>query len=762
MTWSKTNMMTRFNQQRSPSGGSARDGVGLRLTVIALLITLILPCELIFAQTETPEAPEVQHRRGKIWENLVSDGMLGSGGAWDFLTSAPLGMYPGFAGFTHPRGHEDNAINTFANANFHNFRSGSWILAKDLLIPGQPPGFAPTPAPYELFASGSQGNTHGIASEGPNPGQRDGIVLISNYMEDEEFDPLKAEEGTFLQFNTNTGVTVTRRSYVWSYPGYSDFIIYDYIFKNTGEIVSLLSAETVPNTDAFQQTLRDVYFAFHSAISVSTKDKINFYNDLSCVAAGAFGWQRPYYNFYHIEDEETLFFSTHYNGGKEPPPENCGFVKDNEAWKTRFGDELMSPAAFGWKMIHADATGQTPRASAKPDFYRIDNFKQNPSPPTDLEFFKTNEASPQEYYEFATTQTIRDQLGNPGNRFNIFTFTYGPYTLAPGDSVRFVLAEVAGVMDYHQVIAGDPEGHFPDSTIAAILRNAENARRAVEWGLGATVDGIPLAADAPEPPPAPQTDAVNASVGLETPAIAVTWDNVAEATTLVDGSGATFYDGAEDLDGYRIYRSRDFQYSSDTQDPVLRGAAWTLLRDIPRSEISQYWDEELQRYRFVDESVSFGFRYGYYVSAYRTTPGSWTSANGTVVTDLGELESGSHRRSAPTGAQAGPVASMDVYAVPNPYVYGDAARSFGQSDPYKIEFRNLPERAAIRIFTISGDLIRTINHGPDERGNLSGTAEWDQKSDSGLLVAPGLYVFNVDSQTEGLAGELNGKLMIIR
>jgi hypothetical protein len=58
--------------------------------------------------------------------------------------------------------------------------------------------------------------------------------------------------------------------------------------------------------------------------------------------------------------------------------------------------------------------------------------------------------------------------------------------------------------------------------------------------------------------------------------------------------------------------------------------------------------------------------------------------------------------------------------------------------------------------------VRTIQHGPDQRGNLSGTAIWDQKSDSGLLVAPGLYVFHVRSRTEGVGGELTGKIMIIR
>lgn len=702
---------------------------------------------------------EVYHRRGQIWETLRSDGMISNPGAWDFLTSAPLGMYPGFEDWTHPVGSEDLAINTFANANYHNFRSGVFILAKDLQIPGQPPNYAPTQTDFEFYASGAQGPTRGVAEDT----ERSPIVLTKNYMEEPDFNPLLPEERTAVRFHTNTGITVTRRTYVWSYPDYDDFIVYDYTFKNTGQMVSLLSQQVVPNTEAFQQTLEDVYFAFHSAISVSTKSNINFHADLVGIAAGAFGWQPPYHDYYGISDDETLYYSYNFNGGAAPPPFDPFQIKDGEAWKTKFGPELQSPAAFGWVMLHAeDPDTGAPRTELKPDVLRIDSFKGNTTPPPDLEFFKTNEKSPGEYYTFATTGTLQEGLGNDGDRLNIYTFTYGPYTLAPGDSVRFVMAEVAGVMDYHAVVAGDPDGHFPDSTIAAIERNAEAARNAVRWGFGAQVDGLPLAADAPEPPPAPATDAVNASIGTDRAAIAVTWDRVAEDAVIQDGAGQPFYNGLDDLDGYRIWRSTDFQYTSDTQPPVLRGAAWDLVADIPKAEFSQYFDAELGKYRFADESVDFGRRYGYYVSAYNESPRPWTSANGTLVDDLSTLESGSHRRTPPVSAAPGPVASFDIYAVPNPYVFGDDRRSFGLGDPYLIEFRNLPERATIRIYTISGDLIRTIRHGPDERGSVSGSTAWDQKSDSGLLVGPGLYIYQVESETEGLNEAFIGKLMIVR
>jgi hypothetical protein len=376
--------------------------------------------------------------------------------------------------------------------------------------------------------------------------------------------------------------------------------------------------------------------------------------------------------------------------------------------------------------------------------------------------FKPGAFPPKKFYDFAATPDTQAALGNSGNRMNFYTFSYGPYRLAPGDSVRFVMAEIAGVMDYNEVVAGDPARHFPDSTIAAIRRNADLARNAVRWGIGGRVDGMPLAAQVPPPPPAPVADAVNASQGLDTAVIAAVWEKNAETASFSDGAGNPWYDGSTDVDGYRIYRSTDFQYASDTQLPVFRGAAWQLLADIPRSEFATYFSAAEGKYRFLDKGVKFGLRYGYYVSAYRRTPTPWTSANGTTVSNLPELASSDVNRTLPTSAAPGPVSTLNVFAAPNPYVYGDQRRSFGNSNPYGIEFRNLPEKCTIRIYTLMGDLVRTLEHTPDARGNVYGSEAWDQKTNSGLIVAPGLYVYNVQPDVPGVSGTFTGKLMIIR
>lgn len=719
---------------------------------VGFLLLVILSSAI--AQGET----EKIHKRGRLWEVIANDGWIGTLGAWDFLVSYPEGMFPGFKGYYHPVGGEFQAENTFANANMHNFRSGCWIVAKNILTPGPPPYNNPTPTDYEVYLSGMQEDTYGVEAI------RSPMLFLTNYLEDQNFNPLLPEEMTEAVWHTSTSVTVTRRSYVWGFPGYCDFIIYDYVFKNEGKIVSTFNNEIIDGFPA--QDLNNIYIVFHSGISVSTKSQINFHADLNGVQAGAFGWKiETFHDYYHIDDNGTLLYSTNYNGGKEPPPWDIYPMKDNQEWKLHFGDELQSPAAFGWLALYASPTGTQPRTSPRPDVIRVDSHKGGTfkGSDLDLEFFRlANNRPKKDFYDFAASPDTQAVLGNNGNRLNFYTLSYGPYKLNFGDSLRFIIAEIAGVMDYNEVIAGDPQGHFPDSTIAAIRRNATLARQAVQWGFGAEVNGMPLAADIPEPPPAPKVVAANTSFSDELAKIGVTWDNIAETTVIHDASGAVFYDGINDLDGYRIYRSEDFQYDTGTEGTVFRGAAWNMIADIPKSEFPKYWNSSLNKYQYEDSTISFGRKYGYYVAAYNSNPRPWTSANGTVVTGLPELASGSYRRSEPVSATAGPVNSFDIFVAPNPYVYNDPVRSFGINDPYKIEFRNLPENCTIRIYTVSGDLVRTIQHKPDQFGNLSGTESWNQKSDSGLLVAPGVYIYHIKSNTAGLDKSLSGKLMIIR
>jgi hypothetical protein len=77
-----------------------------------------------------------------------------------------------------------------------------------------------------------------------------------------------------------------------------------------------------------------------------------------------------------------------------------------------------------------------------------------------------------------------------------------------------------------------------------------------------------------------------------------------------------------------------------------------------------------------------------------------------------------------------------IKTVPNPYV-ANAVWDFSQ-DNQRIEFINLPPECTIRIYTISGNLVRVIEH-----TDGSGTAVWDLRTRFNLKAASGTYYWHV-------------------
>lgn len=79
-----------------------------------------------------------------------------------------------------------------------------------------------------------------------------------------------------------------------------------------------------------------------------------------------------------------------------------------------------------------------------------------------------------------------------------------------------------------------------------------------------------------------------------------------------------------------------------------------------------------------------------------------------------------------------------INAFPNPY-YGYQYRETAPDDHY-ITFSHLPDNAVIRIFDLSGVLVRTIEHNP-----INGQFEkWYLQNDNNYPVASGIYVAYID------------------
>jgi hypothetical protein len=72
----------------------------------------------------------------------------------------------------------------------------------------------------------------------------------------------------------------------------------------------------------------------------------------------------------------------------------------------------------------------------------------------------------------------------------------------------------------------------------------------------------------------------------------------------------------------------------------------------------------------------------------------------------------------------------------------------------ELQFHFLPPKCTIKIFNISGDLIRTIEH-----TNGTSVDKWNLQSYNQQEVAFGVYLYHVDAP--GI-GEYVGKMAIIK
>ena len=82
-----------------------------------------------------------------------------------------------------------------------------------------------------------------------------------------------------------------------------------------------------------------------------------------------------------------------------------------------------------------------------------------------------------------------------------------------------------------------------------------------------------------------------------------------------------------------------------------------------------------------------------------------------------------------------------IKVVPNPY---KARSRFNETNSSRIRFTHLPKKCLISIYTISGELVKSIEHDEEFDGN----EWWDLKSGNGDEVAPGLYIYVVEFPKE--------------
>lgn len=502
--------------------------------------------------------------------------------------------------------------------------------------------------------------------------------------------------------HTPLGVEVRLRALAWGSPYADDFVILDYSLVNisgnelTDVYLGLWVDTTVGNTE------------FRTPYDPQAPLRWDYWDDYN----GAWGPVGQVDEAYSVPSDPDIWMAYEHDAD---------------------GDEGLATSWIGYRLL-GTSREPTPEAGVRPVSFNVWRFRGVPSRDDEYESPDAPGTILQGKYQimangnFDVGETPEADFSAQSNWVSMMST--GPFrSWAPDDTLNVTFAIVAapdslGLLANSKVaqVAFDEGFTIPSGPPSPNLEFAtENNSVVVAWAPGDSLDtgGQPLPIDSAQRSPEHHISAIT---------------------------------GREDFQGYRIYR---YQGRAIPGDPF---SAATLVAQFDRID-GVGFDTGLPprgddgRRRFVDTGLLDGFPYWYAVTAFSAPD---------LEAGLPEFESGFNENSRliypGPAAATGLAGGISVY--PNPYRAAsmfDSRTNAGIDEiGRKLWFTGLPPRCRIQVFTLAGDLIKTIEHDDP----TSGQAAWDLISEPVRAIATGLYIFVV---TDHATGEIQrGKLVIIK
>jgi len=561
------------------------------------------------------------------------------------------------------------------------------------------------------------------------------------------FDPTqKADRVIYNKVNTSTGISFDRKVYGFSNQYYDNFFVYEYTFVNTG-IVS--KDESITHN----ATLDGVYFHWQYRNAIAGEGTVE---GTGIDWRGRRGWGTPQNCRWGMNtmnsvigenpDVPTTSSNISENGrmGLDEYDYDGEMMRAFYSWHGRHStlsyDNIGSPNLLGWiadgmlgasqfigaVVLHADKSPQNhsddkyqPTTTQKiesndPETTANDQFSSSRMERGYLEFVSKGH-EPLSHAE-QVGSGFPDQFATAGGYSQ--TWSFGPYTMAPGDTVRIVIAEgAAGISRaknfevgnnwFKQVALGEVVStELADGSPITLSSEALANEYKNSWVYSSRdslmetfrrarflyKNGLDIGAmKAPEPP---QTFEVTSQGNR----ILLTWADNAS----IDHPN---------FEGYKIFRAKGQYDSTYYEIADLNLSSGTLAHE------------------FSDLTAERGQKYFYYIIAY--------DDGSTNVLEPGvPLHSSAFYTRTNVGASMlkPPAEGIDnVIIVPNPYIITNSTLQY-VGEENSIKFWNLPEACTINVFTERGDKIYTYEH------EGSGVASWDLMTSSRQIIVSGVYI----------------------
>jgi len=556
--------------------------------------------------------------------------------------------------------------------------------------------------------------------------------LVKNY---NLMDPTQPEEyikGIIGSFKTDNlgnkhmAYEIDAKTMAWSIPKYDDFILIHCKLTNTDDLTfenfyysRMLSPDGPDNPLSASY---DMEYMWDNEVS----DEVGFifYDDTSWPPEGK---------------GDSAMYTIHPGtiSGDRGDPGNIEIANSRDRklyspfiYAFTFHKDILTPNKFGEKKVWRNIFS---RSNDAPD---VDRYPGHNAMATwaGLTNILTKEQPEISWRDAHAQYSVGDIAGSLWERNPRYVYTIGPYDIAPGESIEWVEVFLAGQMDRDITILGDTTAalHFVEEGLKNLKDNWNAAKELINNNFA-----VPGNIPPPTPADAPRLDNIIELLvepgsgtidGALKSGVNLTWEpvhiNYTDPLT-----------GAADFAGYNIYSSN-----------ISIEGPWKLVNTLSGEETNQYVSNGKLTF-FQEARMSIPNRYC--VTSYDTE--SNESAKIAYIIDA-------------VAAESFPSNQLDqVKVVPNPFRQESGfPRDSGEMK--RLAFLNIPEKCTIKIYTLALDLVRTLKHdGGGEESWGSSIGRDYLLTDFAMNVSPGVYIYHIESDVDGHAGENKvGKIFIIK
>ena len=543
-----------------------------------------------------------------------------------------------------------------------------------------------------------------------------------------------------IQGHSPLGLDIHLESYAWNYSYADAFVILKYTFTN-----------------ATEDTIQDIYAGLWADASLANFNYTDYYTP-----GGGFTWSDNLDGFDESEDvagfKRAIGYQYDANGDDGWTESYLGL----SALGSNVPYNYLNTNYFQWVWTNSNNSDYPAYSMPLTDEERYDKMSSSVPKGSGPDYTSEGYPGSENSWLFLVS------AGPVGSHHNADTTSW---TLGPGESCHIAFTVVCalwtpGIGGNSHAQRGNLHVNY-DWAQKAYDGEDKNRNNQLDEGEDGNSNGVIDRYILPAPPPSP-----NMEVVVESRKVTIYWQDDAESFLDPISQEA-------DFEGYRIYGARktaneelgefSLLLEIDLKNDIGYNTGFSTIRIINEfgEPDSILINDTYYNYKFENANIKDGWLNYYAVTAYD---------QGDPDANLESLESSIYSNR--VYVFPGKAAAKENDWVGEPTVYPNPFKGQALWDGYgsrskMLWFRNLPNEAEIRIFSLAGDLVDIIQHeesyiGADianidaQKNPLMAGGEhaWDLITMHDQATASGLYLFTVEDKNSGQIKE--GKFLIIK